>query len=78
MPTDGMLKDLVATMQDHNTNIMLWEGTPIEVTLQKLDKMGILISVFDPCANRPETADFMSVMRNKLHQLEQNVQLSVE
>jgi len=41
---------------------MLWEGTPAEENVAQLRALGLASNVLDPCANRPETGDFLSVM----------------
>jgi zinc transport system substrate-binding protein len=54
----------------HKAAIMLWEDQPTSATAQQLSTRGIESVVFDPCANRPEDADFVSVMRDNLSRLE--------
>lgn len=50
----------------HPATVMLWEGTPDAGTAAKLKALGVKPLVFDPCANRPETGDFLEVMRANL------------
>jgi zinc transport system substrate-binding protein len=48
---------------------MIWEGAPNPETERRLREMGIRSLVFDPCANRPEQGDFLSVMRRNVDDL---------
>lgn len=48
---------------------MIWEGQPLDDTRSRLKKAGIETIVFDPCANRPKSGDFMSIMQENLKNL---------
>jgi zinc transport system substrate-binding protein len=48
---------------------MAWEGEPLKETVGRLKKMGISSLVFDPCGNRPEKGDFLSVMQQNVENL---------
>jgi zinc transport system substrate-binding protein len=50
--------------------LMLWEKQPLPRIVQQLDAMGLGVAVFDPCANRPASGDFLSVMRRNIVTLE--------
>jgi zinc transport system substrate-binding protein len=50
---------------------MLWEGEPARDSVERLRAPGVGTVVFDPCANRPATGDFLSVMRNNAGNLQQ-------
>ena len=54
--------DLEQLLEDHATTWMLWEGEPIAQTVDKLREMSIESVVFDPCGNRPQSGDYLSVM----------------
>jgi len=43
---------------------MLWEGEPLETTISGLEDLGVGSLLFDPCANRPETGDYMTIMNS--------------
>ena len=45
---------------------MLWEAAPLEETAPKLRSLEVGIIAFDPCANRPATGNFLSVIRANL------------
>jgi len=60
---DGKAWDhLEGLLESHQAQWMLWEGSPLEVTVAGLDELGVGSVVFDPCGNRPETGDYLSVM----------------
>jgi zinc transport system substrate-binding protein len=42
---------------------MIWEATPAEATIGRLEALGVRSIVYSPCANAPEQGDFLSVMR---------------
>jgi zinc transport system substrate-binding protein len=48
---------------------MIWEGEPLPESVAKLKEMGIESIVFDPCGNRPDEGDFLSVMKNNVANL---------
>lgn len=53
------LEDLLA---EHPARWMIWEDTPAEQTMRKLEAMGVRSIVYSPCANAPEQGDFLGVM----------------
>jgi zinc transport system substrate-binding protein len=46
--------------------IMLWEGQPLPEVENQLASLGIVAVVFNPCANKPDSGDFLSVMKQNL------------
>ncbi|MFC1833948.1 metal ABC transporter substrate-binding protein [Thermodesulfobacteriota bacterium] len=60
------LKDL---LKDHPARWMIWEGKPVQETLDKLKSLGIASVVFDPCSNAPSKGDFITVMRENVRNL---------
>jgi zinc transport system substrate-binding protein len=62
---DG-LRNLLAA---HPAQAMLWEAQPNGDIAAKLKTLGVDSLVFDPCANRPESGDFMDVMDKNLESL---------
>ena len=48
---------------------MLWEDKPLPEIEKKLNKRGLRIVVFNPCANKPETGDFLSAMNSNIEGL---------
>ena len=60
---DGHAWDhLEKVLQSHPAKLMVWEGGPLEATVRALADRGISSIVFDPCGNRPDEGDYLSVM----------------
>lgn len=55
-------RDLERLREDHAATWMIWEDEPIARTAAQLSEMGLASVVFDPCANRPESGDYLAVM----------------
>lgn len=70
MPGDEEWKSLQSLMQSSGAQIMLWEDEPTQQIKTKLDEIGMHYSVFNPCGNKPESADFLDVMRKNSVDLE--------
>ena len=68
-PDDQMWKQLEEIVKEHPAKWMIWEGTPLPKSVAKLKEMGIESIVFDPCGNRPDRGDFISVMRQNVENL---------
>lgn len=58
-------------VQDANPSAkyFLWEGDPTPGHVDKLQAAGLTSVVVSPCGNRPESGDFLSVMRANLEAL---------
>ena len=63
--------ELQETLQNHPAQWMIWEGEPMQKSVEKLQDSGINSLVFDPCGNRPDKADFLSVMQANIENLRQ-------
>jgi len=63
--------DLELLLKEHHAEWMIWEGQPLQSSIDKLQTMGIASVVFDPCGNRPEQGDFLSVMQDNEQRLRQ-------
>lgn len=48
---------------------MIWEDEPLPESVERLEKMGIQSVVYDPCGNRPDDGDFMTVMNSNVANL---------
>ena len=66
MPNDQQWQQLWLVQEGFPADWMLWEKQPLSEIVQQLDSMGIGIAVFDPCANRPASGDFLSVMHDNI------------
>ncbi len=69
LPDEGMWTQLKDIVKEHPAKWMIWEGEPLPESVAKLKEMGIESIVFDPCGNRPEQGDFLSVMKNNVTNL---------
>ena len=56
-------------LQSHPAEWMVWEGDPIEASVEKLAAVGVGSFVFDPCGNTPEEGDFLTVMNANVESL---------
>jgi len=69
-PEENGWRHLQETMKDHPAKWMVWEGEPLAASVEKLKGMGVSSTIFAPCMNKPETGDFMSVMRSNVENLQ--------
>jgi len=69
-PTPQQWSELEAILRAHPARWMLWEAEPAPETASRLRALGVESVVFDPCANRPATGDFLSVMGGNAKRLE--------
>jgi zinc transport system substrate-binding protein len=74
VPDDKAMADLNGILSGHRARWMIWEGTPAQESIEKLEAVGLKSVVFDPCGNVPENGDFMSVMKANLEALEKAFQ----
>lgn len=68
-PDEEQWQALEKTLAQHPAEWMLWEGEPLEKSVQRLKKLGVASVVFDPCANRPDSGDFLTVMKQNIENL---------
>ncbi len=68
-PSEAQWEDLSSLQKEHGAAWMIWEGEPLPASRKRLSQMGIHSVVFDPCANRPPTGDFLDIMRQNLQDL---------
>ena len=69
-PGPAQWRELQDILEDHPAEWMIWEGEPAPASRSRLEGMGVGSLVFSPCMNKPETGDFMKVMRDNLVALE--------
>lgn len=65
-PDAAAWRELESLLAEHPARWMIWEGDPLDETVQRLRELGVSSVVIDPCGNRPETGDFMGVMQANL------------
>lgn len=73
MPSEEQWEAFKKTIKDHNASVTIWEDKPLEKIVTKLDELNVSGVVFSPCANAPESGDFMTVMHENLNLLEQSI-----
>jgi len=69
-PTPQQWAEFERMLSEHPAHWMLWEARPAPETASRLRALGVESLVFDPCANRPETGDFASVMGDNVKRVE--------
>ncbi len=71
VPNERQWAELEAILRDYPAKWMLWESEPAEVSVELLHALGVESVVLNPCADRPQTGDFLSVMSDNTRNLEQ-------
>lgn len=66
VPAEQAWENLQSMLQSHPAGWMIWEGEPVAESVEKLQQIGVQSLVFDPCGNRPNEGDFLSVMRGNV------------
>lgn len=56
-------------LASHPAEWMIWEGEPVEASVEKLAEAGVGSIVFDPCGSAPEEGDFLTMMRTNVENL---------
>jgi zinc transport system substrate-binding protein len=56
-------------LKKHPAKWLIWEGEPIEDSVEKLKTMGVESLVFGPCSNIPNSGDFISTMQQNIENL---------
>lgn len=69
MPNQEQWMELRNILKEHRTRWMIWEGKPVNASVEKLKSVGVNSLIFDPCGNIPDKGDFMSVMRENVANL---------
>jgi len=69
VPSDAQWAELQGILKVHPAKWMIWEGKPMQASVDKLEAAGIKSLVFDPCGNVPDQGDFLSVMRQNVENL---------
>ncbi len=69
VPDEAGMKELKEKLVDHDAKVMIWEDAPVSESVDKLNELGISSIVFNPAGNRPESGDFLTVMRENVKNL---------
>jgi len=48
---------------------MIWQGPPLQASVDGLKTLGVASIIFDPCLNVPDQGDYMTVMRRNVDNL---------
>jgi zinc transport system substrate-binding protein len=64
--------DFQNMLRGHPAKLIIWEGQPSPVTLERLQDQGIQSVVFDPVANQPASSDYFAVMSANLNRISGN------
>ena len=56
-------------LDGHPAKWMIWEGNPLDESVQQLSELGIDSVVFDPCGNTPDDGDWLHVMNRNAESL---------
>lgn len=71
VPDEQAMNDLRSLLSGHRAHWMIWEGTPDPRSVEAIGAaFDIKSIVFDPCANVPESGDWMKVMNANVEALE--------
>ncbi|MDZ8119453.1 metal ABC transporter substrate-binding protein [Pontiella agarivorans] len=65
-PDQAMWRELEDILETHQADVMFWEDEPLPQVKKALAGKGIKSVVFNPCGNRPDDGDFMTVMHANL------------
>jgi zinc transport system substrate-binding protein len=63
MPVPAEWDALGKSLASRPVKWMLWEAKPDEAIANKLKTLGVESVAFDPCGNKPESGDFLGVMK---------------
>jgi len=68
---DGLAwEQLEEILASHPAKWMLWEDEPVDDSIAALHELGVGSLLFDPCANMPESGDYMTIMEANAGSLE--------
>jgi zinc transport system substrate-binding protein len=69
VPGDEQWSALKAILKQHPAKWVIWEGEPVQVSVDRLKTHGIDSLVFDSCGNVPDQGDFLTVMQRNVEGL---------
>jgi zinc transport system substrate-binding protein len=70
LPEETMWGELEKILEDHPARFMIWEGEPLEESVERLRALGVQSVVFSPCGSAPESGDYLGTMRDNVAGLE--------
>ncbi len=69
-PHEQQWMELRNMLKGHPAKWMIWEGEPMNESVERLKSVGLGSLIFNPCGNTPAKGDFMSVMKQNLKNLQ--------
>ena len=69
VPGEDQWRELKAILKQHPAKWMIWEGEPVQASVDRLKTHGVGSLVFNPCGNVPEQGDFLTIMRQNVENL---------
>lgn len=73
MPAESEWVHLTELLKKHPATLMIWEASPIESIAEKLKELNLDYLVFYPCGNKPQQGDYLTVMRENIARLKEQV-----
>jgi zinc transport system substrate-binding protein len=64
VPSDAQWGELQDILSDHPAANMIWEGPPLQASIDRLRSLGVESIVFEPCAN--SCGNFLNTMQNNV------------
>lgn len=71
VPDDAQWAYLDELLTTHPARVVIWEGEPVQESVDTLQERGIASITFDPCGNAPDTGDFLDAMKANVEALTQ-------
>ena len=69
VPGNQQWRELKGILSRHPAKWMIWEGAPVQASVDGLKSLGVSSLVFNPCGNVPEKGDFFTVMDQNVKNL---------
>ena len=69
VPNEEQWALLGRILSSYPDTTMIWEGPPLQASIERLRSLGVESIVFDPCANSCNGEDFLSVMQKNVETL---------
>jgi zinc transport system substrate-binding protein len=70
IPSEAQWRTLRSLIKENPAHTMIWEAEPLPEVAKRLSALSIESRVYAPCANRPHSGDWLSVMRVNVFMLE--------
>jgi zinc transport system substrate-binding protein len=70
VPDETMIEELREVLSTHPAGWMVWENQPVPESVTMLTGLGLQSAVFDPCGNRPESGDYLTVMQRNVQEMQ--------